>query len=519
MSFSHRRLFRGRFSRGFTVVELIAVLAVLAVLVLIAVPGYVGYTRRAHLVRLQADGRLLYEASIRYYGHHDDWPVIRPALSDDELSGVRVFDLKLMSWGDLSELRAYIAEKEGKDPSEINFYRLDGEKLKPYILIRSSLDSYVFRNPAGELYILDPSSRQKPEGSGNIVLNKNAIVNNTKARMEELLRVLNPNNINWDEITDEIESTVAGIDKVEIESVDTSKYSSTGNYIVKYKITFDDNTQSCEITQVVGRFLPIARFNEKLDYSKYNRIIYVDNAIGNDNNSGTQNSPLKTVNKAYQIATDGTLIVVGEGVYTFTNRLLNKHIDFVGQEKDTILQFAPSRWRPFDLGWGYVGINPNGNIGFYKMIIETKGSFEFANYFYNQGSLLFSNVVFRNFFNLYYDDFYLYNNSQLYIYNCIFENSGSVNKTIRFIDLEVRAIIENTYGKISYSNYGIPIQDWMVLNNFYKTTNAKLDDDYNILEDESLWKNKGVGYNNDGTPAHIGVYGGPNAWTKSTTPD
>ncbi|QSQ10562.1 Fimbrial protein [Koleobacter methoxysyntrophicus] len=165
MSFFHRRLFRGR-SSGFTLVELIAVLAVLAVLVLIAVPGYVGYTRRAYLVRLQADGRLLYEASIRYYGHHDDWPVIRPALSDEELAGVRVFDLKLMSWGDLSELRVYIAEKEGKDPSEINFYRLDGEKLKPYVLVRSSLDSYVFRNPAGELYILDPYSMPSSAGDG-----------------------------------------------------------------------------------------------------------------------------------------------------------------------------------------------------------------------------------------------------------------------------------------------------------------------------------------------------------------
>jgi prepilin-type N-terminal cleavage/methylation domain-containing protein len=167
MSLFNRRLFRGRSSRGFTLVELIAVLAVLAILILIAVPGYVGYTRRAHLVRLQADGRLLYEASIRYYGHHDDWPVIRPALSDEELAGVRVFDLKLMSWGDLSELRAYIAEKEGKDPSDINFYRLDGEKLKPYILVRSSLDSYVFRNPTGELYILDPYSMPSSTGGGS----------------------------------------------------------------------------------------------------------------------------------------------------------------------------------------------------------------------------------------------------------------------------------------------------------------------------------------------------------------
>ncbi|WP_241754917.1 GLUG motif-containing protein [Koleobacter methoxysyntrophicus] len=80
---------------------------------------------------------------------------------------MRVFDLKLMSWGDLSELRAYIAEKEGKDPSEINFYRLDGEKLEPYILVRSSLDNYVFRNPAGELYILDPYSMPSSAGGGS----------------------------------------------------------------------------------------------------------------------------------------------------------------------------------------------------------------------------------------------------------------------------------------------------------------------------------------------------------------
>jgi hypothetical protein len=72
-----------------------------------------------------------------------------------------------MSWGDLSELRAYIAEKEGKDPSEINFYRLDGEKLEPYILVRSSLDNYVFRNPAGELYILDPYSMPSSAGDGS----------------------------------------------------------------------------------------------------------------------------------------------------------------------------------------------------------------------------------------------------------------------------------------------------------------------------------------------------------------
>jgi prepilin-type N-terminal cleavage/methylation domain-containing protein len=170
MSFFHRRLFRGRFSRGFTVVELIAVLAVLAVLVLIAVPGYANYRRRAEFTRLRVDARLLQEASIRYYGSYNEWPVVRPELSDEELLQLaehRTYNIRLDEWNNLLELRQAIAEAEGKDPSDVKFYRIDYSKLLPHVRIRSDLNHFVLRNPAGEVFILYPAmSFTGNDGSG-----------------------------------------------------------------------------------------------------------------------------------------------------------------------------------------------------------------------------------------------------------------------------------------------------------------------------------------------------------------
>jgi hypothetical protein len=104
----------------------------------------------------------LQEASIRYYGHYNDWPVIRPELSNEEIQQLaehKAYDIRLNEWSNLSELRQAIAEAEDSNLSNVKFYRIDYPKLLPYVRIRSNLNHFVFRNPAGEVFIIYPAMR------------------------------------------------------------------------------------------------------------------------------------------------------------------------------------------------------------------------------------------------------------------------------------------------------------------------------------------------------------------------
>ena len=66
----------GSSKKGFTLIELIVVMAVIAILVTLAVHSFSGYTKRAKMIKLKNDARVISDASDRYYIDHGDWPFL-----------------------------------------------------------------------------------------------------------------------------------------------------------------------------------------------------------------------------------------------------------------------------------------------------------------------------------------------------------------------------------------------------------------------------------------------------------
>jgi|LSQX01.2.fsa_nt_gb prepilin-type N-terminal cleavage/methylation domain-containing protein len=60
--------------RGLSIIELVVVMAILAVLVAMELPKFLGYTQQAKLTRLINDGKVLEDATARYYMNHETWP-------------------------------------------------------------------------------------------------------------------------------------------------------------------------------------------------------------------------------------------------------------------------------------------------------------------------------------------------------------------------------------------------------------------------------------------------------------
>lgn len=77
----------------------------------------------------------------------------------------------------------------------------------------------------------------------------------------------------------------------------------------------------------------------------------------------------------------------------------------------------------------------------------------------------------------------------------------TIGKTINFY---------NCYGKFTPGTDSSK-SDYVSYNSIFINGPAEVDDKFNILSHEQ--KHAGTGENPDGTPAHIGVYGGPFAWS------
>lgn len=57
--------------RGLLIIELVVVMAILAVLVAMGLPKFLGYTQQAKLTPLINDGKVLEDATMRYYMDHE----------------------------------------------------------------------------------------------------------------------------------------------------------------------------------------------------------------------------------------------------------------------------------------------------------------------------------------------------------------------------------------------------------------------------------------------------------------
>lgn len=256
----------------------------------------------------------------------------------------------------------------------------------------------------------------------------------------------------------------------------------------------------------------ITRYNEKINFNNYKNIIYVDPVNGDDNNTGLATSPLKSVDSAYNKATNGDLLYLKEGTHIFKVGTLTKQVDFYGLNEKTVFVLNGPYQRPFNDGWGYLKVDPTANSGFYNMIVETRGSNTNTNFAYNRGTLAFYNTVFRNFFNLDYTDFTISYGGSLYLYNVTVDDTAARNLFVRLSPTHTGTLVfQNVYGKITLDNtYSSRKIDISVLKDSMIVNKAQLDANYNITQDG--WRNTGLGRNPDGSKSHIGVYGGPNAW-------
>lgn len=67
---------KGIAKAGFTLIELLVVIAILAILVLLAAPRFLGYTKDANVSTMQADAKVLTNASLIHNIENEDWPVV-----------------------------------------------------------------------------------------------------------------------------------------------------------------------------------------------------------------------------------------------------------------------------------------------------------------------------------------------------------------------------------------------------------------------------------------------------------
>lgn len=244
-----------------------------------------------------------------------------------------------------------------------------------------------------------------------------------------------------------------------------------------------------------------------VSFSAYKGTLYVGAAAGSDDiGDGSREKPFRTFMKAYSVAQDGWAIKLGPGTYYFTQNYFAKSVDVIGEEADTVLVFNPPYTRFEDVtSYGYL-MFASPKASFYKLVIETRGSNTYANYFFAKGDISFWNVGFRNFYDIDYADFFNVG-GKFGFYNCAFAKSASVNYAFRQLRVVPDTyIVENTYGLLNV--FGSSAYITFVTN--LKSSDPQVDADFNILE--VGWQHAGTGTNPDGTQAHIGVYGGPYAW-------
>ena len=296
-------------------------------------------------------------------------------------------------------------------------------------------------------------------------------------------------------------------------------FSTTLGNLSTEKALTSGGTASVQLTSVMAGKAVVtalsggATGNISVTFSSYSGVVYVDATVGSDTEGdGSYEKPFKTFMKAYTVAQNGWAIKLGAGTYYFTQNYFSKSVDVIGEELNTVLVFNPPYTYFSDVpSYGYLMFT-SSKADFYKLVIETRGSGSFANYFFSRGDIGFHNVGFRNFYDIDYADF-VNVNGKFKFYNCTFAKSAAINYTFRQLLTDPTTyIVQNTYGPLTV--YGSSAYITFVTN--LKNSNPQTDGNFNILQDG--WQNTGTGVNPDGTQAHIGVYGGPYAWGSGVYP-
>ncbi|MCX7610366.1 MAG: discoidin domain-containing protein [Ignavibacterium sp.] len=278
---------------------------------------------------------------------------------------------------------------------------------------------------------------------------------------------------------------------------------------------------------------------------RYNQIIYVDPVNGRDNST---NGPYQTITKAISVAPNDSIIYLKGGEYILNSPLnINKHLTFVGERENTIITVNANKF--IEQGYNdiivkFIDLKINCSATTTLLIEILNGSvyiesygYDYRYYFETKYRLIkiqeynkWTYTLKTNLSFIFENCFIEVKNSNSgnlvlipeYTYNCFVSFKNCVikkhkNKNIFYID-DVReashiyrnsALIQRSY---IYNEYSFSV-------NFFRNGYQNYWFEYSKLwsEDTENWNFKWryvdrKAYNPDGTPANIGLYGGPFAW-------
>ena len=124
---------------GFTLIELIVVMAVLAILVTMGMPYFGGQTEEAKMTRIIHDGKLIEDASYRFYIEEGYWPTGDPVDVGEIYEGSYVMNLE----------REFLTEEDLYG----SFYDVDLVALEDHVKTIPPA-RYIIRNPIGEVMVI-----------------------------------------------------------------------------------------------------------------------------------------------------------------------------------------------------------------------------------------------------------------------------------------------------------------------------------------------------------------------------
>lgn len=224
---------------------------------------------------------------------------------------------------------------------------------------------------------------------------------------------------------------------------------------------------------------------------EYSEIIYVSQSNGDDNNDGTRDNPVKTINKAKQlVSVDNTLIQINDGIYNIEKFPDLSHenymISYLGNGIKTVLNITNCESM----------YSFKNKVNFMRMIIrpddKLSGDTRAVSYSTDIFEVQFYNILFLRSVNNKYPNswFFIFHNNQhgdfnKKFYNCIFD-----------IDVPV-SIQQSTYVNTCTTHNTFSGGYGEIINNSY--TNAILDDEYNVINEELIDKG-------------IGIYSGEYSW-------
>ena len=264
----------------------------------------------------------------------------------------------------------------------------------------------------------------------------------------------------------------------------------------------------------IGQLDQITDSTPEVEFAnKFDKYIYIDANNGSDSTGdGSKEKPYKTLNFISQngiITTNYSYaIILKDGTYELTENIFNlncnKEINIIGNRQNTTLSVKNIFGSAYPGGKSYP-------VNIYRLIWDANG-YGGTNTIFPNNKLSLYSVLLTNIKEASYGYFIAANGGE-YLYNCTVNNNCAVTCRDNCGTLQ----LTNCYGYF-YKGLGPGNFNYKTNRILGKGTYI-LDSNYQITEDESLWKNVGTGNDLDETKTDLGIYGGSYSWSYGTDLD